>query len=262
MRDGISTDSPWRFFDHSRPNRVRLPKLYQGYSLKLSFLETRARSARVIRFEDEESELSPEPSISDHESSRSGGAEEVPENNHEPEKQAERASPNKICASPEPDARTPNLHISRNKQWILSLWQYPSRLITTVVRSIVPPVILICAIHVVLSRTSYLWKPLDSAKFPLSNAHHQGQTGFQSVLGLGRAAIPRPTWELKTGVEPSMATRESHMEPLSSAGMQQQEEDQFGTNDACEPEHQPSASKARSVMDWIDRALGWKNITQ
>lgn len=99
-------------------------------------------------------------------------------------------------------------------------------------------------------------------------ARHSSVSGLRSILNLGSLAIPwpRPESEDQTGLSVGVSETE---ELLSSSmtehplglGKVDGAENETTIESSEDPGHGEPTAEGMGVMDWIDRALGWKNIT-
>jgi hypothetical protein len=258
LRNGRSRDEPWHFSSDSNQKPIRLPKLYPGYDIGLSFPSAADQPARNVRFEDEQP--------------KNGCVEAMNSETHDScfDSQAEikpTAPGGSYVLDSEPHASS--IFNLRSHEKTLSWVQYSYNLAWNVIRCAFTPFLLVCAVQFAVSRITHAWRPVEIVDFSSANVRHHTGTGLRSILHLGSLAIPRPSPEPDDrrgsgmGVSETQAlvpshTLEYHMDPESVDITK----DETAPASPTDPGHgQPTAS-GMSVMDWIDRALGWKNIAQ
>lgn len=254
-RNGRSRDEPWQFSSDLNEKQIRLPKLHPGYDIGLSFLGTSNQSARSIRFDDEQP--------------KNVCVEAMSSENHQLcfDSQAEikQTAPGESYV---PDSEPHIFHLRSHEQ-ILSWVQYSFHLAWNVIRCAFTPFLLICAIQFAVSRITHAWRPVEIVDFSSANERHPTGTGFRSMLHLGSLAIaqPWPESDDRTGSDMGVSeTREllpSHM-PEYQMDPESVEitENETAPASSTDPGHGQPTAGGMSVMDWIDRALGWKNMAQ
>lgn len=100
-------------------------------------------------------------------------------------------------------------------------------------------------------------------------AGHDSLLGLRSILSLGSMAVPWSQYESEDQSGLSMGTSEMK-EPLSGSTTEHSlslekfdgAENETTIESSKDPEHAEPTSDGLGVMDWIDRALGWQDITQ
>ena len=230
--------------------------MFSGYTMGMSLTGVPGQPARSIRFKDEQ-----QPKEICADSIRS----EKHESRFEKQGASGPLPPRRIIHH---DLHTSSTSNPRSRVKVLSWAQYISDLAWSLLRHVLTPVLLICAFQSVVSRITHAWRPVDVTGFPPVKARHDPISGFRSIFNFGSLAVPwvRPESDDRTG--PRMESSETK-EPLAKKMPEnsldlERVDDRESTTSIESPEdpgHGDPAAEGTSVMDWIDRALGWKNFT-
>jgi hypothetical protein len=253
---GNLRDESWHFSSNSLPKPVRLPKLNIGHTIMLCLPGLPSQPSRHIRFEDEQPPAE----------SKDGGEHEMPFHNQAAEKQT---IPGKSFVSDlHPSAFKPFNPPNREK---ILLWvRYAYKLTWSVIRCAFTPFLLICALQFAVSRITHAWRPVEVAGLTSAKARHDTSTTvFRSMLNLGSPTMPWPGPESAHRILSSAGGSEAKEllpsgvmeDPLDPEEIDVTEQETI-TGSYSDPRHGEPTAEGMGVMDWIDRALGWKNIAQ
>lgn len=251
--NGKLRDAPWQSSNSSFEKQIRLPKLYLGYTIGLSLADVLNQPARSIRFKDEE----PKPACTDS----------IKCENHESRLNNQAATKQHTPVHTlHPDRRSSSTLDPRAREKALSWAGYSCKLILRLLRCGFTPFLLVCAFQFALSRMMHARRPVDIMGFSSVKARHDS---LWSMLNLGSLAVPwsQPESEEQSGPStggfrtkeaPSGSTTEHSMRLEKFDGA----ENETTIESSEDPEHEEPTAEGIGVMDWIDRALGWKDITQ
>lgn len=111
-------------------------------------------------------------------------------------------------------------------------------------------------------------RPVDPMGFSSVNARHDSLSGIWSVVNLGSLAMPWSRLESEDQLGLSVAGSETK-EPSSRSTIEHSPgpeklggaENETPIESSEDPGHGEPTAEGMAVMDWIDRALGWKSIT-
>lgn len=111
-------------------------------------------------------------------------------------------------------------------------------------------------------------RPVDFMGFSSVKGRHDSLSGLRSILSLESLTVPwsQPESEDQSGL--SMGASRTK-EPFSSStsehslGLEKFDgaENETTIESSEDPEHEEPTAEGMGVMDWIDRALGWEDIT-
>lgn len=111
-------------------------------------------------------------------------------------------------------------------------------------------------------------RPVDIMGFSSVKARHDSLSGIRSILNLGSLAMPwsRPESEDQLGRSMGESETKEHLSSSTSEHALSLEkldgqENETTIESSEDPGHGEPTAEGMGVMDWIDRALGWKDIT-
>lgn len=251
--NGKLRDAPWQSSNSSFEKPIRLPKLYLGYSIGLSIADVPNQPGRSIRFKDEES--------------KSACTDSIKRENHESRLNNQAATEQHTPVHTlHPDRRSSSTLNPRTREKAVSWARYSCKLILRLLRCAFTPFLLICAFQFGLSRIMHARRPVDIMGFSSVKARHDS---LWSILNLGSLAVPWSQSESEEQSGPSTAAFEteeafsgSTTEHLLGLKKIDGAENEMTIESSEDPEHEEPTADGIGVMDWIDRALGWKDITQ
>ena len=251
--NGKLRDAPWQSSNSSFEKQIRLPKLYLGYAIGMSLADVPNQPARSIRFKDEE----PKPACTDA----------IKCENHESRRDDQAATEQHTPVHTlHPDQRSSSTLDPRTRGKALSWAGYSCKLILRLLRRAFTPFLLVCAFQFALSRIMHARRPVDIMGFSSMKARHDS---LWSILNFGSLAVPwsQPESEEQSGSSTGASTRKDAISGSTSehsTGLEKFDgaEKETTIESSEDPEHEEPTTEAIGVMDWIDRALGWKDITQ
>lgn len=246
LDDGEADGLVFHFSKSYARNQTILPKLSQGYSLQLSFHQMLSRSPRIVRFADE-----PE-CCSETSSNRplTLGHNETRVPSDEAWNVSERSRPSIITSS-----------VDRPKT--VPLWRLPLKLARAGFRCVVIPFLFIYAAQLV-AQVGHRFTPSSIENLFSTILGSNAGPGTRADCDLG---YPLP---LPSDAEPHHGTSGPSGEAVSNpaileattGGLYKQRlsgeaQDRKSTVTKGTSER---LTKSGGLIDWIDRALGWKEI--
>ena len=250
--NGKWREAPWQFSNNSFEKQIRLPKLYLGYTIALTLAGVSYQPARSIRFKDEQ----PKPACT----------ESIKCENRESRFDKQAATDHVTPVHSDRDSFS--ILDPRNPEKAQSWVRYSCKLILRLLRCAFTPFLLICAFQFALSRIMHARRPLDIMGSSSVKAGHDSLSGIRSILNLGSLVMPWSRLESEDQSGSSIGASEtkgafSNSTTEKSRGHENLDGAKTETTieSSEDPEQREPTAEGMSVMDWIDRALGWKNIT-
>lgn len=255
LDDGQAQSVAIQFSNMYSQNKIQLPKLRKNYNMRLYFRPMIPRSPRIVRFEDECS------------SSSSSSSDASQETDDRVEPIIEGESP----ISLELDQLPRVIQSSRYGDEILDLPRHHFGQAIATFRSLVVPLLLITAAQILLAQIGNIWVPSATGSFFLPTPRPDADSKWienRASRHLERS-LPHPQ-ATESRLKPTMrsdaielvsthvsfTTREFH-----ERGQDGETNVGISSIAAGEPERARSSSEVTGMIDWIDRALGWKDVT-
>lgn len=244
LDDGEAESMAFHFSKSYAGNQTLLPKLSQGYSMQLSFHQMLPRSPRIVRFADELeccSEISSNaPSILGHDDTLNSREEAY--------SVVERCHPPIITSSVE-------------RRETLPLWRLPLRLAGAGVRCLIIPFLLISTAQLLVSHVGHRLTPfsIDNLCSAILGSNANPRSRAHCDLGY---PLPHPSdveRHLGTSTPCDTAMSIPAVSEATTGGLHEQGpggETQAGVSAVAAGTSEPTGG----LIDWIDRALGWKDI--
>lgn len=244
LDDGEADSMVFHFSKSYAGNQTLLPKLSQGYSMQLSFHRMLPRSPRIVRFADEfeccSETSSNAPSTLGHDDTL------IPR--EEAYNVSERCHPLIITSSVE-------------RRETLPLWRLPLKLAGVGVRCLIIPFLLISAAQLLVSYVGHRLTPssienLFSAILG-SNANPRSRANCDLGYPLPHPSDMEPHLGTSTPCDTAMSN--PVVPEATTGGLHEQGpggETQVGVSAVAAGTSEPTGG----LIDWIDRALGWKDI--
>lgn len=268
LHNGEAEDDTCSYSYHPAQTKFRLPTLHPHYTLTVSVPNVRFHSplTRTIRFTDEDDEHSSETS-SESQSCMSSSeisaemqprfanhvvktqtttSEKAPsqDEGNALEGQSEKNGENRPSSSSESDFRPIVAYNSSNHGEFLSFLR---RLLTGILQRMRRPFLLTCIVQLTLATICRTWGPI----------------GIRQLCFRNQYADCKSKSDIGTIVNGEI-TKTVHDVPITTMERTHANDIRDGTRAGDHPQHlgetrheQPMDEVAK-VMDWIDRALGWK----
>lgn len=228
LDDGEADGMDFHFSKSYARNQTKLPKLSQGYSMQLSFHQMLPRSPRIVRFADE-FECCSETS-SNGPSTLSHTDTSIPSEDACNCNVSERCHPLIITSSVE-------------RHETLPLWRLPLRLAGVGFRCLVIPFLLVSAAQLLVAHVGHRLIPSRIENLFSAILGSNADSGSRANCDLG---YPLP--HLGTRTPDSTATSNPAASETTTGGMHKQRPNEL------------RLGEGGGLIDWIDRALGWKDI--
>lgn len=244
LDDGEADGMDFHFSKSYARNQTKLPKLSQGYSMQLSFHQMLPRSPRIVRFADE-SECCSETSSNGP--STLGHTDTSLPSSDDACNVSERCHPLIITSSVE-------MHET------LPLWRLPLRLAGVGFRCLVIPFLLVSAAQLLVAHVGHRLIPSRIENLFSAILGSNADPGSRANCDLG---YPLP--HLRTSTPYSTAMSNPAASETTTRGMHKQRPNgktQAGVSAvaAGTPGQELRLGEGGGLIDWIDRALGWKDI--
>lgn len=244
LEDGEAEFMAFHFSKSYARNRTILPKLSQGYSMRLLFHQMLPRSPRIVRFADEfescsETSSSAPPTL---------GHNGIPIPGDETYNVSERCQPLIITSSVE---RRDNL----------PLWRLPLKLAGTGFRCLVVPFLLVSAAQLLVAHVGHRLTPSSIENLFSAILGSNADPGARASCDFGSPS-PHPSdveRHLGTSTPSSAAMSNPAVSEATKGGLHEQGpggETQAGVFTVAAG----TSAQTGGLIDWIDRALGWKDV--
>lgn len=249
LDDGEADGMDFHFFKSYARNQTKLPKLLQGYSMQLSFHQMLPRSPRIVRFADEFkccSETSSNiPSTLGHTDTSIPSEDAC--------NVSERCHPLIITSSAE-------------RHETLPLWRLPLRLAGVGFRCLVIPFLLVSAAQLLVAHVGHRLIPSSIENLFSAILGSNADPGSRANCDLGYP-LPHPSDagpHLGTSAPYGAAMSNPAASETTTGGLHKQRPNgktQAGVSAvAAGTPEQELRFAGGGLIDWIDRALGWKDI--
>lgn len=229
--------------------------MYPSYTIAMSLTGVPCQPPRSIRFNDEQ----PAGVCADPTKSETHGAR------FEKESAGEQIS--KACMNHH-DRHISSTFSPRSREKLMSWVRSFYNLTWSLLRCAFTPFLFVCAFQFAVSRMSHVRRPIDATNFPSLEARPVPVSSVRSMLNLGSLAVPCGQPESEDQSDPGTGIFEMKELPSSQMtgyplGREKTEDIEHDTQIESpeDPRRDEPTAEGTSVMDWIDRALGWKNIT-
>lgn len=242
--DGDADIMAFQFSKSEARAQTRLPKLSQGYSMQLSFHQMLPPSPRIVRFADD-SECCSETS--------SGEPSSLSHNDT-------RTSRDDACYVTE--RYTPVITTSTvERHEALPLWRLPLRLASAGLRCLLIPFLFFSVAQLVVAHVGHRLTPSSLENLLTAVIGSNAAPGSRADRDLGYP-LPHPS-----DVEPYLGNRTpSGAAMVNPAGSEAATGDLHEQGPGGKTQVGVSTVAARTseqaggLIDWIDRALGWKEV--
>lgn len=151
----------------------------------------------------------------------------------------------------EPNFQPVMVCISPNRGGLRSFLHYPSKLLTGLLQRMRRPFLLTCVLQLALATVFQIWNPVDVTRlFRPSPSQHFDCQSKSNIGATANGEIAQTHHDLSTTTMERMGGNET------GDGMRADDYSQH----VGELGHEQPMEEVAKVMDWIDRALGWKSI--